>query len=96
LIKLVKVEEDSVLSVFTAVAEALNAAVYFAHPYASLERVTNENANGLIQQYVPKSTNFKRLSSEDSSFIENRLNFRPRKCIDFDLPMVFLKIHCCT
>ena len=78
------------------VAEALNAAVYFAHPYASWERGTNENTNGLIRQYIPKGTNFKALSTEDINFIENRLNFRPRKCIDFDLPMVFLKNHCCT
>ena len=78
------------------VAEALNAAVYFAHPYASWERGTNENTNGLIRQYIPKGTSFKELSTEDINFIENRLNFRPRKCIDFDLPMVFLKNHCCT
>jgi len=78
------------------VAKTLNAAVFFAHPYASWERGTNENTNGLIRQYVPKGTNFRELSNEDISFIENRLNFRPRKCIDFELPMVFLKNHCCT
>ena len=78
------------------IAEALNAAIYFAHPYASWERGTNENTNGLIRQYIPKGTNFKELDMEDIRFIENRLNLRPRKCIDFDLPMVFLKNHCCT
>lgn len=78
------------------IAEALDAAVYFAHPYASWERGTNENTNGLIRQYIPKDTNFKELSVEDMRFIEDQLNFRPRKCIDFDLPMVFLKNHCCT
>jgi transposase, IS30 family len=76
------------------VSEALNAAVYFAHPYASWERGTYQNTNGLIRQYIPKGTNFRNLSSEDISFIENRLNFRPRKCINFDLPMVFLNNHC--
>jgi len=78
------------------VAKALNAAVYFAHPYASWERGTNENTNRLIRQYIPKGTNFKELPIEDISFIENHLNFRPRKCIDYDLLMVFLKNHCCT
>ena len=52
--------------------------VYFTHPYASWERGTNENTNGLIRQYIPKGTNFKKLSFEDIRFIENRLNFRPR------------------
>ncbi len=78
------------------ISQALNTDIYFAHPYASWERGTNENTNGLIRQYIPKGTNFKHLSFEDISFIENRLNFRPRKCIDFDLPMVFLKNHCCS
>jgi IS30 family transposase len=78
------------------VAEALNAAIYFAHPYASWERGTNENTNGLIRQYIPKGTNFNNLDIEDIRFIEDRLNSRPRKCINFDLPMVFLKNHCCT
>jgi len=78
------------------IAEALNANVYFAHPYASWERGTNENTNGLIRQYIPKGTDFTKLTSEDMSFIENRLNYRPRKCIEFDQPMLFLKSHCCT
>jgi transposase, IS30 family len=52
------------------VAEALNAAVYIAHPYASWARGTNENTNGLIRQYIQKGTNFKELSNEDISFIE--------------------------
>ena len=74
------------------ISQALGTEIYFAHTYASWERSTNENTNGLIRQYIPKGTNFKNLSIEDISFIENRLNLRPRKCIDFDLPMVFLKI----
>jgi len=60
-------------AVHEEVAEALDAAVYFVHPYASWERETNENTNGLIRQYIPKGTNFKMLSFEDIRFIENRL-----------------------
>jgi len=77
------------------IAQALDAETYFAHPYASWERGTNENTNGLIRQYIPKGTDFTKLTSEDVRFIENRLNYRPRKCIDFDQPMVILKNHCC-
>ena len=78
------------------IAEELGADVYFAHPYASWERGTNENTNGLIRQYIPKGTDFTKLTREDMSFIENRPNYRPRKCIEFDQPMLFLKSHCCT
>jgi len=57
------------------IAEALNADIYFAHPYASWERGTNENTNGLIRQYIPKGTDFTKLTSKDMKFIENRINF---------------------
>lgn len=79
-----------------AIAHALQADIYFAHPYASWERGTNENTNGLIRQYIPKDMAFGTLSDFDISFVEYRLNTRPRKCLSFSPPMVFLKNHCCT
>jgi len=78
------------------IANVLGAEVYFAHPYASWERGTNENTNGLIRQYIPKDTKFRKLTHEDISFVENRLNTRPRKCLSFNPPVVFLNNHCCT
>jgi transposase, IS30 family len=78
------------------IAAALNTDVYFAHPYSSYERGTNENTNGLIRQYIPKDTDFRILSVLDIVFVERRLNTRPRKCISFDQPMVFLNNSCCT
>ena len=78
------------------IAMALDAEVYFAHPYASWERGTNENTNGLIRQYIPKSTYFSALGKADILFAENRLNTRPRKCLSFNSPVVFLNNHCCT
>lgn len=78
------------------IAQALDTETYFAHPYASWERGTNENTNGLIRQYIPKSTDFRTLTDFDISFVEYRLNTRPRKCLSFFPPMVFLKNHCCT
>jgi len=78
------------------IANALDARIYFAHPYSSWERGTNENTNGLIRQYIPKDTKFRELTHEDIAFVENRLNTRPRKCLSFNSPVVFLKNHCCT
>jgi len=78
------------------IAKALEASIYFAHPYASWERGTNENTNGLIRQYIPKDTKFSELTHEDISFVENRLNTRPRKCLSFNPPVVFLNNRGCT
>jgi len=78
------------------IAMALDAEVYFAHPYSSWERGTNENTNGLIRQYFPKGMSFSNLSISDIMFVENRLNARPRKCLSFAQPMVILNNHCCT
>jgi len=76
----------------TAIAEALDAKVYFAHPQAAWERGSNENANGLIRQYFPKGTNFSDLTDEDIDQVVLRLNHRPRKCLGFSSPnMVFFQ-----
>ena len=59
---------------------------YFAHPYASWERGTNENTNGLIRQYLPKERDLTTLTTQEEIMIMDRLNLRPRKCLDFSTP----------
>lgn len=61
------------------IASALEADIYFAHPYASWERGINENTNGLIRQYFPKGTDFNTVSDEEIQHVMDRLNNRPRK-----------------
>ena len=78
------------------IAKALRTKVYFAHPYASWEGGTNENTNGLIRQYIPKNTEFNKITNEDIQFVENRLNTRPRKCLSYKPPVVILNNHGCT
>ena len=60
--------------------------IYFAHPYSSWERGTNENTNGLIRRFLPKGTNFNNISAERLKEIENNLNNRPRKVLGFRTP----------
>lgn len=60
--------------------------IFFAHPYSSWERGTNENTNGLIRQYLPKSRNLTTVSTQEELMIMDRLNLRPRKCLDFNTP----------
>ncbi len=59
---------------------------YFAHPYSSWERGTNENLNGLIRWYLPKGTDFGKIDKELIAQIEYLLNSRPRKCLGYKTP----------
>jgi IS30 family transposase len=68
------------------IARDLRADVYFAHPYSSWERATNENMNGLIRQYFPKKRNFATITHQEIEFVMERLNNRPRKCLAFKSP----------
>jgi len=74
-----------------AIAEALGADVYFAHPYSSWERGLNENFNGLLRQYIPKGSDLRTFSDEDVRQAEKRLNLRPRKCLGFKQPEVVFR-----
>jgi len=69
------------------VAEALNCEVYFARPYHSWERGTNENMNGLIRQYFPKGTDFDQVTDEEIAAVERKLNLRPRKRLGYRAPI---------
>jgi IS30 family transposase len=60
--------------------------IYFAHPYSSWERGTNENTNGLIRRYLPKGTDFNLIDKKQLMIIQEKLNNRPRKIIGFKTP----------
>jgi IS30 family transposase len=60
--------------------------IFFAHPYSSWERGTNENTNGLIRRYLPKGTDFNQIDEKLLMSIQEKLNNRPRKIIGFKTP----------
>lgn len=68
------------------IAKSLEADIYFAHPYSSWERGSNENTNGLIRQYFPKKHDFTTITDEEIAEAEHRLNHRPRKKLGFKTP----------
>ncbi len=68
------------------VSEALDTSFYFAHPYSSWERGLNEHTNGLIRQYLPKKTEFAQVSKEEIITIQDKLNHRPRKVLNYKTP----------
>ena len=72
------------------IALALGVETYFAKPYHSWERGTNENTNGLLRQYFPKGTDFGMVSEAEVLVVQRKLNTRPRKCLGFKTPLEVL------
>ena len=68
------------------------AMVYFANPYHSWERGTNENTNGLIRQFFPKKTFFAKVTQVEVDRVAKLLNRRPRKRLSYLTP--FETFHC--
>lgn len=64
----------------------LGMSTYFADLYASYQRGTNENSNGLLRRYLPKGTSFQDLTQEELDDIVEELNNRPRKCLGYNTP----------
>ena len=76
------------------IARVLEIDFFFAHPYTAWERGANENMNGLVRQYIPKNRDFVPVTDDELLQIINRLNHRPRKCLDFRSPFeVFFEQH---
>ena len=68
------------------IAKALSCETYFAKPYHSWERGQNENANGLLRQYFPKSMELIGITVQQVFMAVHKLNSRPRKCLGFKTP----------
>lgn len=74
------------------IERAVHLRCFFAHPYHSWERGSNENANGLIREYFPKRTDFSMIPDDEIRSVEWRLNNRPRKRLDFRTPLEVVRV----
>jgi IS30 family transposase len=74
------------------IAQQIGIDFYFAKPYHSWERGANENTNGLIRQYFPKSSSFESITNNDIQYVQHKLNNRPRKKLGFLSPTEFLSL----
>ncbi len=68
------------------VDEALKSTAYFADPFASWQRGSNENFNGLLRQYIPKKRPLSTVTTDELKMIQDRINHRPRKRLGFKTP----------
>lgn len=68
------------------ISKELNCDYYFCHPYSSWERGLNEYTNGLIRQYIPKKSSFENINQAYITMIEDKLNNRPRKALNWKTP----------
>jgi IS30 family transposase len=80
------IDNDIVFRKHAEFSRLIGAPVFFTHPYHSWEKGTVENMNKWIRQYVKKGSDISALTDEYIQMVEDRLNGRPRKCLDFRTP----------
>ncbi len=68
------------------ITTTLGTKCFFAHPYSSWQRGTNENINALVRCFLPKGTDFSKITDQQISPVESLINNRPRRCLNFKTP----------
>ena len=90
-VRTISLDNGSEFAEHRQVARSVSATTYFCDPYRSCQRGTNENTNGLIRQYFPKGTDFRKMSDSVLRQVVAKLNNRPRKRLGYRTPaQVFL------
>jgi transposase, IS30 family len=88
-------DNGSEFSSYAILAKRLGLAIYFADPYSAWQRGSNENVNGLVRQFFPKGTDFENVTRREAKHIEQLLNERPRRRLNYQTPLeVLQQIHC--
>lgn len=85
-VKTITLDNGKEFCLHKRMADNLDCKTYFAKPYHSWERGQNENANGLLRQYFPKSMELKDIAKERVIEAIDKLNSRPRKCLGYNTP----------
>lgn len=76
------------------ISSVLQCQTFFANPYHSWERGSNENTNGLLRQYFPKGKTLNFTTAEEVKLVEQKINTRPKKVLGYNCPdVIFKKAH---
>ena len=86
LIKTFTVDNGSEFARFKTLEKATKSKVYFADPHSPWQRGLNENTNGLLRRYFPKGCNLHQIGDNIIAQAVEKLNHRPRKCLNFRTP----------
>ena len=82
-VKTITFDNGTEFALHEKIAKELCVNTYFATPYSAWQRGTNENTNGLIRRYLPKGTDFSKLTQAQLEIITQELNNRPRKVLEY-------------
>ncbi|MBQ4619734.1 MAG: IS30 family transposase [Clostridia bacterium] len=85
-VRSISLDNGSEFANFHEIEEKLNTMVYFAEPHKPWQRGTNENTNDIVRFYFPKGFDFRSVSVADIHVVEDIINHRPRKCLDWLSP----------
>ena len=85
-LKTITADNGKEFSYHQLISKNLHADFFFAKPYHSWQRGLNEHTNGLVRQFLPKKSSFANLSHDFVQAIEDHLNNRPRKILNFYTP----------
>lgn len=85
-VKTITFDNGTEFSNHPAMARELGVSIYFADPYSAYQRGSNEQVNGLIRRYLPKSTRLSTVTQEQLDYIVEKINNRPRKCLGYRTP----------
>ena len=85
-VRSISLDNGSEFANFHEIEEKLNTMVYFAEPHKPWQRGTNENTNDIVRFYFPKGFDFRSVSASDIQLVEDLINHRPRKCLNWFSP----------
>lgn len=86
MIKTITFDNGSEFANFKEIEELLECDIYFADPYSSWQRGSNERANGLLRRFYPKGTSFKSICEKELAIVQRRINTMPRKALGYFTP----------
>lgn len=93
-VKSLTMDNGSEFANFKSIEKELKTSVFFADPHSPWQRGSIENINGLIRWFFPKGYNFKQVTDEQVKNVENIINDRPRKCLNWLSPkQLFLSCY---